>query len=115
MDEQRRGSDLLEGYDQGTGSKRIVHRGFNNLRVDTPFPQTRYVKDIKERFMSQGHPFTSPSPSTSGRAEARALTPDMETDRNNWEQEMIKNINELSITGGLTQLQNESFLIQKQE
>ena len=43
------------------------------------------------------------------------MTPDMETDHRNWEQEMIKNINQLSVTGGLTQLQNESFLIQKQE
>ena len=32
-----------------------------------------------------------------------------------WEQEMIRNINQISITGGLTRLQNESFLLQKQE
>ena len=50
-----------------------------------------------------------------GRPEARALTPDMETDQRDWEQEMLKNINQLSLTGGPTQLQNESFLIQKQE
>ena len=88
----------------------MVHRGVTNLRVETPFHNTRNVTD--NRFMSQGH---SPSTPTTGRAEARALTPDMETDHRNWEQEMIKNINQLSVTGGLTQLQNESFLIQKQE
>jgi hypothetical protein len=45
------------------------------------------------------------------------LSPDHETNQSNenWEQEMIRNINQISISGGLTRLQNESFLLQMQE
>ena len=52
---------------------------------------------------------------TPGRPEARAFTPDMEKDERDWQKEMLKNINQLSLTGGPTQLQSESFLIQEQE
>ena len=48
-------------------------------------------------------------------SEARALTPDEEKDERDWQQEMLKNINALAITGGHTQLQTENFLIQEQE
>jgi hypothetical protein len=114
--EQRRGSHLQEEYEQGTGNRRFVHRGLQDLRVETPLPQTRYVENVKERVMSKGHLFTPSSASTPRRDEARALTPDHGTNQSeNWEQEMIRNINQISITGGLTRLQNESFLLQKQE
>ena len=80
----------MERFNQG-GTKQMVHRGMTNFR---------------------GHTKLTP---TAGRPEARALTPDMETDQRDWEKEMLKNINQLSLTGGPTQLQNETFLIQKQE
>ena len=56
------------------------------------------------------------SASTPRNLQAGALSADIENgQRNLWKQEMIRNLNQLSISGGLTQFQNEGYLLQLQE
>ena len=87
------------------------------LRVDPPLLHKRDEENARERVKPKGHFFGPSSTSTPQRSEARALTPDLGSPQSSgsWEREMLKNINQISITGGLPKLQSERFLLKQQE
>ena len=124
--QQEERADFMERYSQ-EGSRQMIHRGRPESRTFTPDMGT-----VKQSIATGARHYEVPTIyqqrnkkgggtdymgryNQGGTNEARALSPTMETDQRDWEKEMLKNINQLSLTGGPTQLQNETFLIQQQE
>jgi hypothetical protein len=114
--DQRRRTRHHEEVD-ADGDRRTYHKDLRVLRVEPPLLHIRDGEGVRERVKSKGHLFGPSSTLTPQRSEARALTPDFGSHQSsgNWEKEMMRNINQISITGGLTKLQSESFLLQKQD
>ena len=85
---------------QYSQDQRPLHQDERVLRLDP------------EREKPKKHYFGPSSTSTPQRqTEARALPPDFGSPQmESWEREMLRNINALSVTGGMTKLQSEFFV-----
>ena len=98
------------------GDRRTHQKDVQILRGDPTLLHKRDDENSREREKTKEHFHGPSSTSTPQRSEARALTPDLGSQSSgSWEREMLKNINQISITGGLTKLQSESFLLKQQE
>ena len=98
------------------GDRRTHQKDVQILRGDPTLLHKRDDENSREREKTMEHFHGPSSTSTPQRSEARALTPDLGSQSSgSWEREMLKNINQISITGGLTKLQSESFLLKQQE
>ena len=77
----------------------------------------RVLKMEPEREKPKKHYFGPAATSTPQRQDdARSMPPNFSSPQvEGWEKEMIRNINAISVTGGMTRLQSESFLLKEQE
>ena len=97
--------NVLMPHQQYSQDQRSLHQDECVLRLDP------------EREKPKKHYFKPPTTSTPQKqAEARAMPQNFGSPQvEGWEREMLRNINAISVTGGMTKLQSESFLLKEQE
>jgi hypothetical protein len=87
-----------------------------DVQRDRFLQQKDAQRNAGETFKAVGNPFMPLSVSTPRNVQAGALSEDLENDqRNLWKQEMLRNLKQLSLSGGFTQLQSENYMMQLQE